>query len=63
MKRCPRCRRIKLDEEQVMNSLSHRDRKTYICNTCGEEEAMIDMGLRLPNKIEKDFIKSLKKNK
>lgn len=63
MKKCPRCKKMKLDDEQVMNSLSRRDRKTYICNDCGSEESMIDVKLQLPGKTEKDFVKFLKRKK
>jgi rubrerythrin len=39
---CPRCNVNELHEEDVMNSLSRRDNKTYICSECGVAEAMED---------------------
>ncbi len=46
MKKCPRCKKLKLKEEQAMNALSRRDNKTYICSDCGTDEAMIDYASR-----------------
>lgn len=42
-KECPRCNEIKLHPEEVMNALSRRDNKTYICSDCGKQEALEDM--------------------
>ena len=42
---CPRCKVNRLHAEQVINSLSRRDNKTYICNDCGDEEALIVLGM------------------
>lgn len=39
---CPVCKVNPLHPNKVMNSLSRRDNKTYICNRCGEKEAMED---------------------
>ena len=39
---CPRCWRVKLDDVLVRNALSRKDNKTYICNSCGQAEAMDD---------------------
>ena len=39
---CPRCWRVALDDVLVRNSLSRKDNKTYICNSCGQAEAMDD---------------------
>jgi DNA-directed RNA polymerase subunit RPC12/RpoP len=39
---CPRCKQKKLHPEKVMNALSRRDNKTYICSDCGTAEAMFD---------------------
>ena len=61
MKKCPRCKRMTLHPEQALNSLSRRDGKTYICNTCGDEEAMIDLGSMEPDKVEKEFVKTHKR--
>lgn len=42
MKICPRCLRHTLDDVLVRNALSRADNQTYICNDCGQNEAMID---------------------
>ena len=39
--RCPRCGKMNMREEQVLNSLS-RYADVYICADCGTEEAMAD---------------------
>lgn len=48
---CPSCKRLipdmpwawrRLNPRLVMNSLSRRDNKTYICNHCGQAEALAD---------------------
>ena len=39
---CPKCNTNSMHNELVMNSLSRRDNKTYICNNCGQNEAMED---------------------
>ena len=41
MKKCPCCNKKTLNDENVMNSLSHIDDKTYICNACGQVESML----------------------
>lgn len=38
MKLCPRCKLPTLEEEEVLNCLSH-DGKTYICRMCGQIES------------------------
>jgi predicted RNA-binding Zn-ribbon protein involved in translation (DUF1610 family) len=38
--KCPRCKENELHEDLVMNALSRKDNKTYICSDCGNEEAM-----------------------
>ena len=40
---CPKCNTNSMHDELVMNSLSRRDNKTYICNRCGQDEAMEDI--------------------
>ena len=45
MKKCPRCGEDTMDENTVMNALSRRDNRTYICSPCGTKEAFVDMGL------------------
>lgn len=56
MKKCPRCHRMTLKNREVLNALSRRDNKTYICSQCGRDEAFIDAGLVVPGKWERDFV-------
>jgi uncharacterized Zn finger protein len=42
MIKCPRCGQNDLDPVEVRNSLSRKDNKTYICNKCGQFEALLD---------------------
>ena len=58
MKECPRCHRETMEDEEVLNSLSRRDNKTYICNDCGKEESLIDAGWRDPDERELEFVKT-----
>ena len=58
---CPRCKEWRLHSEQALNSLSRRDGKTYICNTCVNFETAIDLGRIEPDDIEKEFVKTHKK--
>lgn len=58
MKECPRCHRETMEDDEFLNSLSRRDGETYICNDCGDEEAMIDMRYREPDETELEFIKT-----
>ena len=53
---CPRCRVVTLHKEEVMNCLSRRDNKTYICESCGKQEAMIDYASSKKPKDERDNI-------
>lgn len=39
---CPRCGIVPLDRNQVRNALSRHIRGTYICSSCGTDEAMRD---------------------
>lgn len=39
---CPRCKEKKLHPNEVMNALSRKDNKTYVCSDCGTEEALED---------------------
>lgn len=59
MKECPRCLHYTLTENEVMNALSRRNNKTYICPNCGTEEAMIDASLMNPTVNEKCFVEEL----
>lgn len=43
MKQCPRCERMCLEVDNVLNSLSHIDNSTYICSKCGLESGKCDM--------------------
>ena len=58
MKKCPRCHKETLEDEQALNSLSRRG-DVYICNPCGEEEAFIDLGEMSPTDIEIRFVAQL----
>lgn len=58
---CPRCKSTPLEHETALNSLSRRDGKTYICNKCGDEEALIDICEMEPDKIEEEFVKWTKR--
>jgi RNA polymerase subunit RPABC4/transcription elongation factor Spt4 len=37
---CPSCKVNPLHENEVMNPLSRKDNDTYICNECGQKEAL-----------------------
>ena len=41
---CPKCKLNHLKLDKVMNALSRKDNKTYICNDCGDKEAFEEMG-------------------
>lgn len=56
MKECPRCHKMTLHDEEIMNALSHRDSKTYICSLCGDEESFIDSGFQEIDQRERDFV-------
>ena len=58
MKTCPRCHKKTLEDEQALNSLSRRG-DVYICNDCGDEEALIDLGEMSPTEIEERFVAQL----
>ena len=44
-------------DDQILNSLSRRDGKTYICRDCGRQEALIDMGAIEPTREEREFVR------
>ena len=46
-KLCPRCEANIMRPIEVENALSRRDNKTYICNGCGQEEAMFDFKIKI----------------
>jgi hypothetical protein len=52
-----------IQDREVMNCLSRRDNKTYICNECGNEEAYIDEGWRMPDQLERDFVAKVGKQR
>jgi len=58
MKICPRCHQKTMEDEQALNSLSRRG-NVYICNPCGDEEALIDSGNLQPGDAEKRFVAKL----
>ena len=53
---CPRCKQMKLHPEQVLNALSRRDNKRYICSPCGADEAAFDYAVGR----ERGWLKSAK---
>ena len=59
-KKCPRCGKLRMYVKKIYNNLSRRDNKTYICNECGTEEALIDNGRMEPTVLERNFVKKLK---
>lgn len=42
MKKCPKCKKRTLNDEEAMNCLSREDGKTYICQSCGKKEIGIE---------------------
>lgn len=60
---CPRCGEKTLNTEQVLNALSRRDNKTYICNRCGDDEALIDGGYKAVDVTERRFVERTSKPK
>lgn len=56
MKECPRCKKMTLEDEQVLNSMSRRGSGIYICNECGDEESFIDTGFMEVDQRERDFV-------
>lgn len=66
MKTCPRCRRKCLEENDVMNSISHQDPNVRICSVCGQMEGFVKLGVAVPlseNYLSEEFEAELKKNK
>ena len=61
MKKCPRCHRMLMRDDDVLNKLSRRDNKTYICFECGEDESGIDLGVQRPDQLERDFVAKVRK--
>ena len=61
MKECPRCHDMTMNDDEIMNSLSRRDNKTYICHECGDDEGFIDAGVMQPDDLEHDFVAAVAK--
>ena len=40
---CPRCGQNPLNEVLVRNALSRKDTETYVCASCGTDEAMVNL--------------------
>jgi len=64
MKICPRCKRKCLEDEDVLNAISHIGVKILICSICGQEQGKV--GLQLSHDIveiemENRFKESIKK--
>lgn len=55
LKKCPCCDKESMNDEQVMNSLSHVDDKTYICNDCGNKESLLNLSPSNCDKIDLDI--------
>lgn len=43
MKICPRCKRKCLEEEAVLNSISHVGDNVEICSICGQEQGNVGL--------------------
>jgi len=43
VKECPRCHRNCLEEEAVLNSISHVGNKVEICSKCGLEQGNVGL--------------------
>lgn len=39
---CPRCGDVGIEQRLALNALSRKDNKTYVCSSCGSDEAMIN---------------------
>lgn len=40
---CPRCGTQPLDDNLVRNALSRKDNQTYVCPSCGTDEALVNL--------------------
>jgi len=64
MKICPRCKRKCLENQNVLNSVSHQNPKVYICSVCGLMEGKVKLGADVPKSellLTEEFEESLKK--
>lgn len=43
MKICPRCKRKCLEEEDVLNAISHIGNRISICSICGQQQGNVGM--------------------
>lgn len=43
---CPRCGSYEMHANPNNNAVSRHDNKTFVCNSCGQDEAMIDFANR-----------------
>jgi len=62
MKICPRCKRKCLEEEDVLNAISHIGDKVSICSICGQEQGKVGLGVSddiVEIEMEKRFKDSL----
>ena len=63
MKICPRCKRKCLEEEDVLNAISHIGDRISICSICGQEQGKVGMTLTtdiVEIEMEERFKDSLK---
>ena len=40
---CPRCGTGRMNEVEVRNALSRKDNETYVCSSCGVDEAIVNL--------------------
>jgi hypothetical protein len=45
MRKCPRCNLEKLNDNDVLNDVSHTHNGVKICNDCGTQESLTLQGL------------------
>ena len=61
MKICPCCDKKSLNDDPIMNSLSHIDNKTYICNDCGQKESFITTSPHMVDEVDIEIYQRWKK--
>lgn len=64
MKICPRCKRKCLEEEDVLNAISHIGNRISICSICGQEQGKVGMQIsndQVEIEMEERFKESIKK--
>jgi len=61
MKKCPCCDKMSMQDDEILNSLSHIDNKTYICNICGQNESFIGINPSMVEPIDIDIHERFKK--